>query len=317
MANVIIGIHGLGNKPSKEVLEKWWQLAMLEGLEKHEKSINLPTFELVYWADILYDNPLDEKLTDIEDPNFLDEKYAPSIGFPEEIDLSFRQKVLDFVEDQLDSLFLNDDYSINYSSISDAIIHRYFKDLEAYYIEECLDENKILCAARTLIRERLVQVLEKYRGDKIMLIGHSMGSIVAYDVLTFLMQDLDIHTFITMGSPLGFPVVQGKIAAEWNKKRLVPPKLKTPPGVNRNWYNFADLKDKVAVIYQLRSNFQPNFRGVKVRDFLIQNDYQMSGEPNPHKSYGYLRSREFADVLAKFSQQKHGFFMRLRRKIKI
>lgn len=316
MAKVIIGIHGLGNKPSNATLENWWQSAMLEGLKKNQKSMELPTFELVYWADILHESSLDENLTDVENSNFLDEKYTSGNGLPEEGDLSFRQKVLDFVEDQLDRLILNDDFTINYSSISDAIIHRYFRDLEAYYTEKCLDKNQNRCSARSLIRARLVKVLEKYRGDEIMLIGHSMGSIIAYDVLTFLMQDLDIHTFVTMGSPLGFPVVQGKIAAEWSAKRLVPPKLKTPPGVKRHWYNFADLKDRVAIIYQLSKNFQRNYRRVKVKDFVVHNDYQMNDEPNPHKSYGYLRTEEFAGVLGKFCRQKHSFFMNLLQKIK-
>jgi len=33
MANIIIGIHGLGNKPSRHFLEYWWKLAMEEGLK--------------------------------------------------------------------------------------------------------------------------------------------------------------------------------------------------------------------------------------------------------------------------------------------
>jgi len=33
MANIIIGIHGLGNKPPKPLLEHWWKLAMIEGLK--------------------------------------------------------------------------------------------------------------------------------------------------------------------------------------------------------------------------------------------------------------------------------------------
>ena len=31
---VIIGIHGLANKPEKKYLEPWWKSAILEGLEK-------------------------------------------------------------------------------------------------------------------------------------------------------------------------------------------------------------------------------------------------------------------------------------------
>ena len=304
MSKVIIGIHGLGNKPPKETLENWWKASMIEGLEKLGETVELPAFELVYWADILYEKPLDEHVLEKDDPYFLDEKYTPGLTdfIPEEN--SLRQKVLDFIEEQLDKLFLNDDLTVNYSGITDMIINRYFKDLETYYQEECLDEKDEKCQARQLIRDRLVKTIKKYDGDDIMLIGHSMGSIVAYDVLTFLIPDIDIHTFVTMGSPLGFPVVQGKIAAEWQSNRLVPPKLKTPPGVKRHWYNFADLKDKIALIYQLSKNYQANWRHVKPSDFIIYNDYHNGVDSNPHKSFGYLRATEFGKILTKFTKKR-------------
>lgn len=300
MAKVIIGIHGLGNKPSKEILEEWWRMAMQEGLDKLDKPYELPKFELVYWADILYEKPLDGQIEDKEDSYFLEEKYTTGFQHLVPEDHSLRQKVLDFLEGQLDKLILNDDFTINYNGITDAFIHRYFKDLEVYYAKECADQNDIRCTARKLIRECLVSVLEKYKDDEILLIGHSMGSIVAYDVLTFLDPDINIHTFITIGSPLGFPVVQGKIAAEWHSKRLVPPKLKTPSRVKKHWYNFADLKDKVALIYQLSKNYKANSRGIKPRDFVVNNDYQINDEANHHKSFGYLRTEPFSQVILEY-----------------
>ena len=305
MAKVIIGIHGLGNKPPKKTLENWWRSAMMEGLEKHDKSMDLPHFELVYWADILYKKPLDESIADKDDPYFMDERYAPGLKefIPEEN--SLRQKVLDFIEDQLDNLFLNQDLTVNYSGITDMIISRYFKDLEVYYAEECLDENDEKCMVRTVIRERLVKTIKKYKDDDIMLIGHSMGSIIAYDVLTFLVTEVNINTFFTIGSPLGFPVIQGKIAAEWQSKRLVPPKLKTPPGVTKHWYNLADLKDRIALIYDLGKNYEPNYRGISPDDFVVFNDYESNHVFNPHKSYGYLRTKEFAQLLSSFIRDRN------------
>lgn len=303
MSKVIIGIHGLGNKPPKETLQNWWTASMKEGLEKQGISADLPKFELVYWADLLYDRPLDEKIENKSDPYFIDEGYIPGLPDFRPKENSRWQKVLDFIEEQLDKLFLNEDLTVNYSAITDMVIHRYFRDLELYYTGKYLDENREDCHVRELIRERLAAVIKKYEGDEIMLIGHSMGSIVAYDVLTFLAPGIDIHTFVTMGSPLGFPVVQGKIAFEWHAKRLVPPKLKTPPGVRKHWYNFADLKDKIAMIYDLSENYQPNYRRVVAEDFVVYNDYQNNHVFNPHKSYGYLRTPEFASVLADFMKE--------------
>ena len=305
MSKVIIGIHGLGNKPPKATLESWWKNSMMEGLKKLGKSVEIPHFELVYWADILYDKPLDENILEKDDPYFLDEKYTPGLADFKPEENSLRQKVLDFIEEQLDKLFLNEDLTVNYSGLTDMVIHRYFKDLETYYVEECLDENEEKCLARKLIRERLVATLKKYEGDEVMLISHSMGTIIAYDVLTFLLPYFTIHTFVTMGSPLGFPVVQGKIAAEWQSKRLVPPKLKTPPGVRKHWYNFADLKDRIALIYDLSENFQANYRGIVAEDFVVYNDYHNGIDYNPHKSFGYLRAPQFSKLLARFARSSN------------
>lgn len=305
MAKVIIGIHGLGNKPPREILESWWRSAMVEGLEKNGATNSMPKFEMAYWADLVYEKPLDEKIEDFKHPYFIKEKYTPGMPDFKPEDNPFRQKFLDFIEGQLDKLFLNTDLTVNYKAISDMVIRRYFRDLETYYSEESHGENELKYLAKNLIRERLVNTLKKYNGHEIMLIGHSMGSIIAYDVLTFMMPQIDIHTFVTIGSPLGFPVVQGRIAAEWLSRRLVPPKLKTPPGVKKHWYNLADLKDKIALIYDMSENFQPNYRGVIAEDFVVYNDYQSNKVYNPHKSFGYLRTREFAQILADFSKKKN------------
>ncbi len=64
MSKIIIGIHGLGNKPPKELLARWWKEAILEGLRKNNYSAKDFNFELVYWADILHKNPLDPNETE-------------------------------------------------------------------------------------------------------------------------------------------------------------------------------------------------------------------------------------------------------------
>ena len=38
MARVIIGVHGLGNKPDKDTLYEWWRLSMMEGIHNFPKS---------------------------------------------------------------------------------------------------------------------------------------------------------------------------------------------------------------------------------------------------------------------------------------
>jgi len=302
MKKVIIGIHGLGNKPAKKIEALWWKAAMIEGLIRVGKTPWLPKFELVYWSDLLYENPLDTSIEDSEAKLYLEEPYMAGLKtIPAMENQDVRMKVLEFVEYQLDKLILNDDYTINYSAIADIIVHRYFADLEAYYADRFTDSRGVNVRVRAKIRDRLAEVIKKYQGYEIMLVGHSMGSIIAYDVLTFLMPLQTIDWFVTIGSPLGFPIVQGKIAAEWKDAGMAMRKMKTPRGITKKWYNFADLRDRVAIIWKLHLNYRPNTYGVSPIDKAVVNDYSNGIEENAHKSYGYLRSEEFALALSEFT----------------
>ena len=133
-----------------------------------------------------------------------------------------------------------------------------------------------------------------------MLVAHSMGSIVAYDVLSFYKNNPYISTFVTMGSPLGLPIVESKIFEEFHEIQLEPKTLITPNSIVEHWYNFSDIHDKVAFNFKLSDDYAANDGGVKPVDFLVNNDYSMNGKANPHKSFGYLRAPEFSKILQKF-----------------
>jgi hypothetical protein len=300
MANIIIGIHGLGNKPPESVLKRWWKLSMNEGLIANNFRSFVSSFDLVFWADILHEKLLDPDEADAESPLFIDEKYQKTSDNFQVEDFHTREKVIDYLAKQMNRIFLNEDLTLNYSFISDAIISRYFKDLELYYSGITVKEDVIEDTVDHLIRKRLCIMLEKHRNDDIMLISHSMGSIVAFDVLTFMVPDIRIKTFITMGSPLGFPVVISRIAAEHKKKGISGSVLRTPPGITGNWYNFSDIQDKVSFNHKLSEYYSANTLGVKPIDFLVINNYENNGERNPHKSYGYLRAPEFSKILNEF-----------------
>ncbi len=59
MSKVIIGIHGLANKPPQNILEDWWKKSIVEGLRVNEQIQNVDlNFKMVYWADLLHKYPL-------------------------------------------------------------------------------------------------------------------------------------------------------------------------------------------------------------------------------------------------------------------
>ncbi len=298
MAKVIIGIHGLGNKPTKQLLEKWWKEAIIEGLTKAGKPYSDFKFELIYWADVLHEKQLDEKCIDKNSPVYLSERYAPSSGKSNNEDHSFRRKMLDILSTELESTFIEKDFTPKYAVVTDAIMKHWFKDLEDYYNEKFLPAFN--SNAKKIIRNRVIEVIEKYKDDEILLIAHSMGSIIAFDVLSFEIPGAKIDSLVTIGSPLAAPMVKSKIAAEQKQHLGHLRHLRTPSPLERKWYNFADIEDKVAYNYELADDFAINRHLVKPVDFLVFNDYQINGERNPHKSYGYLRTPEMAAKIREF-----------------
>jgi len=185
-------------------------MAIFEGLKHIGHFRFFLKFEFVYWTDILHTDPLDPQIKDKDDPLYLDEPYTPAKIYKKSKPSKIRKKILDYLNNQLDKLFLKDDMTINFEGVSDLIIHHYFRDLEIYFSSE-MESNRL---AKDVIQQKLVPILKKHRRKKILLIAHSMGSIIAYDVLTHVLPESQIHTFVTIGSPLGLPIVISKIITE-------------------------------------------------------------------------------------------------------
>jgi hypothetical protein len=307
MAKVIIGIHGLSNKPSKEVLEKWWILSMKEGLKAIGKQQDLPKFEMAYWADLFYENPLDESVGDDKDPRYLDEPYRVSPKSLVSKVSSTRLKVMDFLGEKINDLFLNPDFSLKFTYITDIIVDKYFHELGDYFKSAERGNEKYGNEVRSIITKRVIEILNKYEGYDIFLVCHSMGSIIAFDILSFEIPNAKIKTLATIGSPLGMPNVKSQIAYLQRKHGFTSVAMKTPPSVVKSWVNFSDAEDPVAFNYRLNDDYSENELGVKPTDFLVFNNYINNGERNPHKSFGYLRAPEFAHVLAEFIESKQSF----------
>jgi len=273
--SIIIGIHGLNNKPSKSYLEKGWSDAITEGLLRNHNMSVRPPFELAYWADIRNLTPIPEEE--------LGEKYekAQEQGPLERYDPGIVDKARAIGQKWGGKLLDKQKQLFNFGVI-EKLLGVKFDDLKDYYDTEDV---------RKQMRSRLSALLELHQDKRIMLIAHSMGSIIAYDVLRMYdgSETFKIEHFITIGSPLGLPVVAEKVREEFRTKGI-------PAKVHR-WTNIADPGDKVALDCNLVDDYEPN-NGVQVVDVLVYNKYvNDKGEANNHKSYGYLRAPELSDYI--------------------
>jgi hypothetical protein len=280
---LIIGIHGLNNKPAADILRDWWVAAIDEGLSRNCGGQRVGfDLELAYWADLMYSAPTV--------PSEQAEPYvaAGGSGPLPRAGMSIRQIAATRIQEGVGKVlekvlgvFLAED------AVRDAVETR-VPDLHRY---------KHHRAAQDAIRERLREPLRTAhaKGSQIMLIAHSMGSIVAYDVLRAAdrsLPGLRIEHFVTLGSPLGLTEI----------KEIVAAPLRVPECVAR-WSNFADPRDHTARWdTRLSNDYRANGAGVTVSDHLVINGYvSPPGKPNPHKIYGYLRTPEVSEVIASFA----------------
>lgn len=273
MNHILIGIHGLSNKPAAHVLAAGWRDAILEGLSKNEK-VNDPdiNFASVYWADVTYDE------IDPEPDLYKPAKDGALKTYEDTWIDSVREGVFDWGGDILDAM----KKYFGFDQTADAVLKHKLTDLSRYYREQDIRDE---------LRGRLQEEILRHQDKRIMILSHSMGTIIAYDVLRAMGRShprLVIDHFVTMGSPLGLPHVRAKIAEE-------SPKVRTP-SIVKKWSNFADKRDPVALDVSLRGDYAENDQGVRVKDDLVANDW--SGIH--HKSYGYLRTPEVSRVIHSF-----------------
>src|SRR6185295_13446767 len=77
--SVVIGIHGLKNKPEKDLLARWWAMALQEGLLRNLDLAPPLAFELVYWADIQYPAPIPE--AELDNPYIPADEQGPLLRY--------------------------------------------------------------------------------------------------------------------------------------------------------------------------------------------------------------------------------------------
>ncbi|MFC1585780.1 hypothetical protein ACFL5V_09555 [Fibrobacterota bacterium] len=300
MSKVIIGIHGLRNKPAKELLREWWFASIEEGFKVVNKPVPKFEFEMAYWAHYLHPEHQDHALTDRGHPLFLSEQYEPGATFGPRDPGPLRKRFISELRKQILMITVGGPGFGKNLLISDIILQTMFEELDVYYHEYLKDSDGARRPAKDLIRGELAELLRKHQGRDIMLVAHSMGAIIAYDVLIHTVPHIPIHTMITLGAPLAFPLVLDKITSEQGIERGPDEKMPTPESIQRRWYNFSDLEDVTALNYNLRKVYAENSYHIKPFDQIVYNNYESEGILNPHKSYGYLRTADFTHAVEEF-----------------
>lgn len=152
----------------------------------------------------------------------------------------------------------------------------------------------------TAIRDGLKAILRDAGERPVLLIGHSMGSVICWDTLWELCFDdtapADISLFMSMGSPLSQRYVQQRLLSHRRRD------IRTfPDGIDR-WVNLAATGDMTSLDQRLADDFASRFpdSALRIEDHLLVNAFRLDGELNPHAEYGYLANPVTARFVAEW-----------------
>ena len=316
----IIMVHGLASKPPPDVTHELWRNCLVENIRVGHRGLardleaNPQVFESAYWANVVPHHIPDDaayvrKLRERID-RVIDERRAIKdrfhVGAGEKVGSFFKDRGLDLVKLLAGALTVRDD-----------VMTRFLRETELYAEDQYISDQ---------IRAPLEHALRRAwdAGSEPVVVAHSMGSFVAYDVLwRFAHRKTDgfkrynrkrVSIFATLGSPLGDATVRDLLFArhhDGHGKRQFPTNIDF-------WHNYACLGDVVAHQKNFADVFYapmralglfPKAKAFRSIDYVdLHNPFVVVAHPgnrdrirrNPHKSYGYLVQPRLGSWLADY-----------------
>lgn len=277
---VILYVPGLKPKPKADQHKQQLLRCLREGVRRIDDTLSAEalsddTFQLVSWTYDFYREHRDMNL-DIADIEDVLKKTGPST---EDVAIvtSWRRRLTR-------SLFRAADYLpflIPHFANEELEIH--LRDFNKYL----RNKEGVAEAARHKVREALDAATAQ--GRPILLLGHSMGSVIAYEALWQLSHEhqsnVSVDLLLTSGSPLGQSLVQrhlmGSRATGTDRY----------PSNIRRWINIAAVGELTAIDMQLQNDFDEMLELkllAEIDDRAAYNFYHMHGTLNVHAEYGYL-----------------------------
>ena len=277
-------IHGIANKPPKDKLNDIWlrALANNDGIDLDGDGV---TYEMVYWADMLYAKPdhgsqsqesLESDGESILDSDEEDESWQENLSQAEKAFVNRMADTLDYKQAPPSG---DDEFEAPAPSDTDANANRFeriplpwfikrrvmkalLKDVHHYLFNATTEPRPgEIFKVQTDIRKRFVDSIKSgnQKPGPHIVISHSMGTVIAYDCLKRVTDCPSVDALMTIGSPLGLDEVQDKLGEDplpkWTRNDGYP-----SVNVNSRWINIYDHLDPVC-------GFDPKFA----------NDFRQSG----------------------------------------
>lgn len=275
----VIYVHGIGNKPEAAILKCQWDRALF-GAEMGDRT------RMAYWVDReRYPTPEKENCADSDQPRPPQPEWPGLQGAAVDLLATEAQEDASLTlaqREQLASLAhrLREQDATAHGPKAKVlpfapvrnVVTRLLTRLFLHDVRDFLYDKE----RRERMEDSLRQRLEA-GGGPFIVIAHSQGSMIAYNLLRKLSaQQADVRLFLTIGSPLGIKEVQDVL-------QDLTGSLAIPECVT-SWLNVADRLDPVALDSTLADDYENDGRLTDAWETGINPDWQT----NPHSANGYL-----------------------------
>ena len=278
---LIIYIPGLLPKPEPRIHRDALLRCLLTGIRRLDEGVaaeiedNSNSFDIVSWTYAFYREHRDFGI----DAAAVDELIEKEVASPADVAeaTSWRRQLTRWI------YTLGDMLPFLIPHVASERMEVHLRDLRRYLS----DDNGIATHTRRMLKMRLRAAAEGRHPT--LLIGHSMGSVIAYDTLWELTQSgrdrLQLDMLLTMGSPLGNRYMQKRLKGADQKGYA-----RYPANIRR-WRNLSAVGDMTALDPYLADDFEEMLElGILegFEDEVIHTHFRLRGVLNVHAEYGYL-----------------------------
>lgn len=290
--NKIVFVPGKNPKPKPQDHQPLVWRCLLRGIElvdpaaAHQLASKPECFSLAAWNAIYYGQAkdVDEDVPWIE---ALCRKTGPDAADVREA-MSWRNKRARLL------YLLADHFPALIPLLPDPAVKSTIRETERYFS----NSGDVATRVRELLKAPLRRMFADE--DRVLVIGHSLGSVIAYDALWELTHlegnPGKIDLFLTVGSPLGMQFVQQRLLGYHSSgQRSFPCNI-------RRWINVAAQGDLTALDPIVRDDFkamlaQACAESIEDRHNGVFNYFRNEQGLNAHRSYGYLVEQHVARAI--------------------
>ncbi|MGW8957587.1 hypothetical protein [Paenibacillus sp. NPDC055715] len=315
----LVIIHGRDKKPKCEEMLRLIKIALIAGLRRvnEEAAQKLEqehiTLTFIYYGDI--NNRLllpNSQIRDVFEKDSNGEFYVPDHYYDESLEQLINRPTDQMTPEEYNRLIANEPLIHSYDEIA-KILSPYLSlfGMSTRAIKKLLPDLGAYLTSRVVgsqIRERLQAPLAKAlsSGDDVMLLSHSMGCMVAYDVLWKFSRmseykhlwEHKVNDWLTLGNPLGEPAVKRSLY-DSNE----PDDGMYPINI-RHWTNINAVDDYIAHDATIEDDFSLMLSRNLIESIddqpLIQTFWKDShtGRSNPHNFFAHLNHPKVAEHVA-------------------